>query len=117
HQSFHFEYIEKQHPIARTGFRATKVHPSRGLMNADRSRCWKLKCALTVCAGLAACHREGGDPSVEAVFPHWSYDSTMVFPADRSLSRAEDGVALPGGRLLVTDQQYGLRLVEPDGTS
>jgi sugar lactone lactonase YvrE len=41
----------------------------------------------------------------------------MVFPADQSLTRPEDGVALPDGRLLVVDQVHGLRLVQPDGTS
>jgi sugar lactone lactonase YvrE len=41
----------------------------------------------------------------------------MVFPSDHSLTRAEDGVALPDGRLIVVDQVYGLRMVEPDGSS
>jgi len=41
----------------------------------------------------------------------------MIFPADRSLARPEDGIALPDGRLIVTDQVHGLRLVEIDGTN
>ena len=49
--------------------------------------------------------------------PTWSYDSTMVFPRDGSLFRPEDGVMLPDGRLLVTDQVNGLRMVAPDGSS
>jgi sugar lactone lactonase YvrE len=49
--------------------------------------------------------------------PVWTFDSTMIFPADRSLRRPEAGVALPDGRLIVTDQEYGLRMVEPDGRS
>ena len=49
--------------------------------------------------------------------PLWSFDSTMVFPADGSLLRPEDGVALPDGRLIVGDQAHGLRIVETDGTS
>jgi sugar lactone lactonase YvrE len=52
-----------------------------------------------------------------AALPSWTWDSTLVFPADQSLFRAEDGVALPDGRLIVTDQVSGLRLVELDGTS
>ena len=52
-----------------------------------------------------------------AALPTWSYDSTQVFPGDRSLARPEDGVALPDGRLIVSDQVHGLRLVELDGTS
>jgi hypothetical protein len=46
-----------------------------------------------------------------------SGDATMVFPADRSLARPEDGIALPDGRLLVADQVHGLRLIETDGTT
>ncbi len=49
--------------------------------------------------------------------PHWSFDPEMIFPADHSLNRAEDGVALPDGRLIVTDQVDGLRLVQTDGSS
>jgi sugar lactone lactonase YvrE len=87
-------------------------------MNADPLRWTKLKSALLVCGGLAACGGGSGDPpGAVAALPHWSYDSTMVFPADRSLHRPEDGVALQDGRLLVTDQEVGLRQVEPDGTS
>jgi sugar lactone lactonase YvrE len=41
----------------------------------------------------------------------------MVFPADQSLTRPEDGVALPDGQLIVVDQVHGLRLVQTDGTS
>ena len=49
--------------------------------------------------------------------PVWEFDPATIFPADRSLSRPEDGVALPDGRLVVADQAYGLRLVEPEGSS
>jgi sugar lactone lactonase YvrE len=52
-----------------------------------------------------------------AALPSWTWDSTLVFPADRSLARPEDGVVLPDGRLIVADQITGLRLVESDGTS
>ncbi|MDH3628710.1 MAG: SMP-30/gluconolactonase/LRE family protein [Acidobacteriota bacterium] len=48
---------------------------------------------------------------------HWTFDPGMIFPADRSLHRAEDGVALPDGRLIVVDQIDGLRLIETDGSS
>jgi sugar lactone lactonase YvrE/ketosteroid isomerase-like protein len=47
----------------------------------------------------------------------WEYDPGMLFPADRSLTRPEDGVALPDGSLLVVDQVHGLRRVEPDGSN
>ena len=76
-------------------------------------------CAATLC--LAACAADRGESAAAATpaaaLPSWSYDSTQVFPADRSLARAEDGIALPDGRLIVADQVHGLRLVETDGSS
>lgn len=47
----------------------------------------------------------------------WSFEPGMIFPADRSLHRPEDGVVLPDGRLIVADQIDGLRLVETSGAS
>ncbi len=78
-----------------------------------------LNSTVTLVLVLAtACAEKAGERATPtAALPHWSYDSTLVFPADRSLSRPEDGVALPDGRLLVIDQENGLRQVEPDGTS
>jgi sugar lactone lactonase YvrE len=71
---------------------------------------------------VAGCTAETDDasdrvPDAAATLPHWTFDSTMIFPADRSLTRPEDGIALPDGRLIVVDQVHGLRLVELDGTS
>ena len=68
--------------------------------------------ACTVLVG--ACDRS---PRAIETVRQWSYDSTMVFPSARGLHGPEDGVALPDGRLLVTDAVSGLRLIEPDGTS
>jgi len=39
-----------------------------------------------------------------------------IFPADRSLTHAEDGVVLADGRLLVGDWDYGLVALSLDGT-
>ncbi|MGB7417790.1 MAG: DUF4440 domain-containing protein [Erythrobacter sp.] len=39
-----------------------------------------------------------------------------LFPADRSLTHAEDGVVLPDGRLLVGDWEHGLVTLDRDGT-
>ncbi len=74
---------------------------------------------LTPCLLLmAACSgEEAPAPAAEEALPSWSWDPAMAFPADGSLSRPEDGVALPDGRLLVADQVHGLRLVQADGTS
>ena len=70
-----------------------------------------------ICA--AGCATGNGDPARggAAALPHWTYDSTLVFPADGSLARPEDGIALPDGRLVISDQVHGLRLVEINGTS
>lgn len=38
-----------------------------------------------------------------------------LFPVDRSLTHAEDGVVLPDGRLLVGDWDHGLVTLDPDG--
>jgi sugar lactone lactonase YvrE len=92
-------------------------------MDSDRSRSAVVIMALcATCAVLvAACAGEAPDdePVADdvAALPQWTFDSSMIFPADRSLTRPEDGVALPDGRLIVVDQVHGLRLVDLDGTS
>jgi sugar lactone lactonase YvrE len=78
--------------------------------------------ALTAAATLVACSDAGRDaaPSpgeTAGEFPSWSFAEEMIFPADRSLRRPEDGVVLPDGRLIVADQVDGLRLVRADGSS
>lgn len=67
----------------------------------------------------AACAGEPAEMAemVPEALPTWTFDATMVFPADGSLVRPEDGVALPGGDLLVADQVHGLRRIRPDGSS
>jgi len=90
-------------------------------MESDRFRWSVVTTALhvtcmTLAAGCAAGTGEGGTSDAVAL-PTWTYDSTLVFPGDRSLTRPEDGIALPDGRLIVADQVHGLRLVEIDGTS
>jgi len=79
-----------------------------------------LKAPLATSIILAAgCAAGAGDkePGAAATPPSWTWDSTSVFPRDRSLTRPEDGIALPDGRLIVADQVDGLRLVGLDGTS
>jgi sugar lactone lactonase YvrE len=63
---------------------------------------------------LSGCASEEHD--TEAV-PQWSFNPGMIFPADRSLARPEDGVVLPDGQLVVADQVHGLRLLQTDGSS
>ena len=49
-------------------------------------------------------------------FPRWTFDESHLFPPDRGLARPEDGKALPDGRLVVSAEQYGLLLIEQDGS-
>ena len=77
---------------------------------------------LTAAVILVACsdaEREAAPPPGEAIeaLPSWSFSEEMIFPADHSLRRPEDGVVLSDGRLIVADQIDGLRLVRADGSS
>lgn len=65
-----------------------------------------LACALTACT-----------PAVDTVQRTWTMDDGAIFPAARGLARAEDGLALADGRLIVIDQVHGLRLMAADETS
>jgi sugar lactone lactonase YvrE len=46
---------------------------------------------------------------------HWTLADTTLFPLERSLTHAEDGVALPDGSLLVGDWDYGLIMLSAAG--
>lgn len=72
-----------------------------------RSTLW----LAVVAAALAGCAGLGEEPIVRTI------DDSAIFPTGRGLSRPEDGLALADGRLIVIDQQHGLRLVTDDGTS
>ena len=50
-----------------------------------------------------------------AGFPSLTFNESNVFPIDKSLKRPEDGKALPGGRIVVGDEDHGLRIIEKDG--
>ena len=85
-------------------------------MNSLMTPSWitsTLACAV-VGSSLAAC--SSAARSLDSL-PRATLETSEVFPADRSLNRAEDGVALPDGRLIVSDQVEGLRVVAVDGTS
>lgn len=47
--------------------------------------------------------------------PRLTLNAATFFPADRSLTHAEDGVVLPDGRLLVGDWNHGLISLSLDG--
>ncbi|HEX9895722.1 MAG TPA: SMP-30/gluconolactonase/LRE family protein [Gemmatimonadales bacterium] len=76
---------------------------------------------MTVVAAalLAGCAPATGEKAISdaGTLASWTWDSTLVFPGDGSLSRPEDGIALPDGRLIVSDQLHGLRQIEIDGTN
>ncbi|NNK81809.1 MAG: hypothetical protein HKO92_01675 [Flavobacteriaceae bacterium] len=46
-----------------------------------------------------------------------TFQKETIFPGDGSLLRAEDGVSLEDGRIIVVDQAKGLRLIEKDGSN
>ena len=69
---------------------------------------------LGAAAIVAGC--SSGDRT-SATLTGWSFNPDMIFPADRSLNRPEDGVALQDGRVVVADQADGLRIVSADGSS
>ncbi|WP_297707300.1 SMP-30/gluconolactonase/LRE family protein [uncultured Eudoraea sp.] len=62
---------------------------------------------------------EETSPVVESKkpLPHFTYHKENLFPGDGSLLRAEDGVYLEDGRIVVVDQAKGLRLIEKDGSN
>ena len=46
----------------------------------------------------------------------YALENGTLFPGDRSLTHAEDGVVLSDGRVLVGDWDHGLVVLAPDGT-
>lgn len=66
--------------------------------------------------GAAVSEASVAAPESAPAVPQWTFDPSMIFPADQSLARAEDGVALVDGRVIVADQQHGLRVIEADGS-
>jgi sugar lactone lactonase YvrE len=63
---------------------------------------------LSACATMTATN--------DATAPAESAAAFNVFPASRGLNRAEDGVALADGRIIVADQKHGLSLIAADGS-
>lgn len=71
---------------------------------------------VLACIGLAGCTAMGPDESA-AKAESWTLAGSDIFPVDRSLARAEDGVILPDGRLIVADQRHGLIELSKDGVA
>ena len=53
--------------------------------------------------------------SVSSEKSSWSMSDGIEFPKDRPLARAEDGVMLSNGTLIVADQRYGLAKINSSG--
>tara|TARA_Y100000768_G_scaffold375723_1_gene346850 strand:- start:9239 stop:10288 length:1050 start_codon:yes stop_codon:yes gene_type:complete len=45
----------------------------------------------------------------------WNFSDGVKYPEGAQLSRAEDGVILSNGTLIVADQRYGLSMIDPSG--
>ena len=54
--------------------------------------------------------------SVSSKKSNWSLSDGVEFPKERPLARAEDGVMLSDGTLIVADQRYGLVKINESGT-
>lgn len=66
--------------------------------------------------GAPSANNENNVAAKEAKpLPYFTYHKENVFPGDSSLHRAEDGIGLKDGSVIVSDQATGLRLIEKDG--
>lgn len=72
----------------------------------------RIPIAAALLLGAASCVTPRNAPAS----PHWTLENAAFFPADRSLTHAEDGVMLKDGRLLVGDWEHGLVTLLPDVT-
>ncbi|WP_425411069.1 SMP-30/gluconolactonase/LRE family protein [Hyphococcus sp.] len=74
---------------------------------------FKIVCAALMGCVVASCANEDGASARNSPY---AFEDGALFPADRSLTHAEDGVVLSGGRVLVGDWDHGLVVLAPDGT-
>lgn len=59
---------------------------------------------------LVGCASSASDEGL----PRWSFEASSQFPAAKGLVRPEDGLVLRDGRIVVADQEPGLRLIAVD---
>ena len=50
-----------------------------------------------------------------ASFPSYTFKESNIFPKDRSLHHPEDGKALADGRIIVGDEEFGLKIIDKVG--
>lgn len=78
---------------------------------------------LLVVFTFLGCDRQKSNNKISTIeksieqLPYFTYQKENLFPGDGSLLRAEDGVSLEDGRIIVVDQANGLRLIEKDGSN
>jgi sugar lactone lactonase YvrE len=74
--------------------------------------------AVCACEPAPAPEVTTPEPGPEASTPRtWTFEQGSLFPAARGLSRAEDGVVLADGRIVVADQNNGLTVIAKDGAT
>ncbi len=74
--------------------------------------------AVVFISAVSACQpapEPASEPAAVTNTPKtWTFEQGKLFPAARGLSRAEDGVVLSDGRIVVVDQKYGLTVINKD---
>ena len=65
---------------------------------------------LVSAGGLLACANSASNEALSI----GSFDESSKFPAAKGLVRPEDGLALRDGRIVVADQEHGLRVIAAD---
>jgi sugar lactone lactonase YvrE len=72
--------------------------------------------AVVLVGAISACQpAPTPEPNPEASTPRtWTFEQASLFPAARGLSRAEDGVVLSDGKIVVVDQKNGLTIINAD---
>jgi sugar lactone lactonase YvrE len=68
---------------------------------------------LVSAGGLLACANSASNEAL----PTGSFDEASKFPAAKGLVRPEDGLVLRDGRIVVADQEHGLRVIAADGST
>ena len=64
-------------------------------------------------AGLSACATSVSNEALRT----WSFEESSNFPTAKGLVRPEDGLVLRDGRIVVADQERGLRVIAADGST
>lgn len=74
--------------------------------------------AFTINPKSFAQSRTGSKTNCQSAdFPNLTFSESSIFPKDKSLHRPEDGRALADGRVIVGDEEFGLKIIEKNGKS